>query len=256
VKALRLEALSGAEDRRTKNSSDEERYYMREYTPGDRFRDINWKSSERIDTLITRISPDNQEKVTRIEVHFRNYGPSRPSIGEIWLLDRAKARLAWFLRNAKEEKNSFIFSVRAAGGNWEVKDQDEIDAFLEELAALPFVPAQNEDGMSAEGGGEIYVFSTACDSGLPAFLLMRQMQPLSLFLAQNLPVKAGAPSKGNLQKGGPPKGGTPSECEWLRLRDFPAGGFVPRPRWFFKRQKRQIGVRTGRMALDYAEVRL
>jgi uncharacterized protein (DUF58 family) len=68
-----VKAQTGAEDRRNKFSTDEERYYMREYTPGDRFRDINWKSSEKIDALITRISPDNQEKVSRIEVCFRNY---------------------------------------------------------------------------------------------------------------------------------------------------------------------------------------
>ncbi|MCL2443270.1 MAG: DUF58 domain-containing protein, partial [Treponema sp.] len=71
-KNIKINAKSGAEDRRYKPSADEERYYMREYSPGDRLRDINWKSSEKIDTLITRISNDNQEKVSRIEVHFRN----------------------------------------------------------------------------------------------------------------------------------------------------------------------------------------
>ncbi|MDR0322951.1 MAG: DUF58 domain-containing protein, partial [Treponema sp.] len=85
-----LNAQSGAEDRRNKQSSDEERYYMREYAPGDRFRDINWKSSEKIDALITRISPDNQEKVSRIEIYFRNYGPvKKSSLQSLWMLDRA-----------------------------------------------------------------------------------------------------------------------------------------------------------------------
>jgi hypothetical protein len=239
AKSLRIEALSGAEDRRVKTSSDEERYYMREYAPGDRFRDINWKSSERIDTLITRISPDNQEKVTRIEVHFRNYGPIRPTIEELWLLDRAKARLAWFLRSVKDEKASFVFHVQAAGAIWELKDMEEIEAFLEELAALPFSPSQNEElPGSVQGRGEIYVFSTACDTSLPSFLLAHQTQALTLFIVQSISQEK------------------KEECACLRLRDFPAGGSIPLARWFYPRKKRLLGVRTGRMTIDYGETRL
>ena len=103
---------------------------MREYAPGDRFRDINWKSSERIDTLITRISPDNQEKVSRLEVYFRNFGPagekgkSRAALKDLWLLDRAKARLAQFLRTVKEEHASFVFHVLTAQDTLDISDQD------------------------------------------------------------------------------------------------------------------------------------
>ena len=244
---LRIEALSGAEDRRIKSSSNEERYYMREYTPGDRLRDINWKSSGRIDTLITRISPDNREKVTLIEVCFRNYGPGRASISELWLLDRAKARLAWFLRSAKGEKASFVFHIRSAGGSWELKGEEEIDAFLEELAALPFLPAQSGEPYAAqtEGGGEVYVFSTACDAGLAAFLLTRQGQPVTLFLAQSAVRRNAAEGKA-----------AGAECDCLRLRDFPAGGSVPLPSWFFQRRERLLNVSCGRMTIDYAETRL
>ena len=242
AKTLRIEALSGAEDRRSKSSSDEERYYMREYAPGDRLRDINWKSSERIDTLITRISPDNQEKVTRIEVCFRNYGPSRPAIGELWLLDRAKARLAWFLRSVKDEKASFVFNIRFAGGSRDLLNGEEINAFTEELSSLPFSPAQNEE--SPAGTGELYVFSTACDTGLPAFLLAQQGRPLTLFLAQNLP--SGIPG---IKSGGE----KPPDCARLYLRDFPAGGFVPFPRWFLPQRKRIINTGGDRVLIDYAE---
>jgi hypothetical protein len=235
-KPLYINTLSGAEDRRTRTSSDEERYYMREYAPGDRLRDINWKSSERIDTLITRISPDNQEKITRVEVHFRNKGPLRPCLAELWLLDRAKARLAWFLRSVKEEKASFVFHVTSAEKDWELKDTEEIEAFLEELAALPFSPVQNDVFSAGGAQGEIYVFSTECDAGLPAFLLARQ-GPLSLFLVR----RARAPEK--------------ADRAILCLRDFPSGGLVPAPGLLTRRKQPPGPGLTGTM-VDYAELRL
>ena len=265
LRALQIKAQSGAEDRRSRNASDEERYYMREYTPGDRFRDINWKSSERIDTLITRISPDNQEKITRIEVYFRNYGPvvhgvsavhgskiknqsakaGGPSIGDLWLLDRAKARLAWFLRKAKEEKASYVFHVRSAGRSWELKDDEEIDAFLEEFAVIPFSPAQNEDPASL-AEGELYVFSTACDRALPSFLLAYQGKPLSLFLTLNALKEKTSEGKKPPEK---------SEPDRLFIRDFFSGGFAPPVNWLLPRKEHQLKV-NGSLMIDYAETRL
>ena len=241
-KPLLIEAHSGAEDRRNKSATDEERYYMREYAPGDRFRDINWKSSERINTLITRISPDNQEKVTRIEVHLRNYGAPR-GIADLWLLDRLKARLAWFLRKAKEDKASYVFEVRSALGNWDLTDDEDIEAFLDDLAALPFCPAANEEAPPARSS-EIYVFSTACDTSLPAFLLMRQGQPISLFMAAHN------------RKGSQPHA---SSIDRLYLKDFLTLGTLPHLRWL--KPKRQGSSASGaslvsssRTMIDYAEV--
>ncbi|MDR3333422.1 MAG: DUF58 domain-containing protein [Treponema sp.] len=239
-KPLHIEAYSGAEDRRNKTSSNEERYYMREYTPGDRFRDINWKSSDRIDTLITRISPDNQEKVSRIEVYFRNYGPAGASLEALWLLDRAKARLAQFLRAVREEQASYMIHVRAAEGSWEIEDEDELDAFLEALAGIPFSPHRNEAGASA-GSPELYVFSTACDAGLPGFLLACQTR--FVFLTR------------------PAAAETSEEIEKLSVRDFTARGFIPSPHWLPRIKDRSIWILTppqvhGRIEIDYAEVQL
>ncbi|MDR0450703.1 MAG: DUF58 domain-containing protein [Treponema sp.] len=262
-KPLRISARSGAEDRRNKSSSDDERYYMREYAPGDRFRDINWKSSERIETLITRISPDNQEKISRIEVYFRNYGPAggsaggglgaklfkdRPSLEDLWLLDRAKARLSYFLRSVKEEGAAYVFHIRSAQGVWDIRDQEELEAFLDELAGLPFSPPQSGDAasalaeVSAGKGGELYVFSTACDTGLPAFLLARQTAPVFLFLAK--------PAVPGLRSG---------EIEKISLRDFTAKGFTPPPSWLAPRPGRVLNppqLPGGKTELDYAEARL
>jgi hypothetical protein len=135
-----------------------------------------------------------------------------------------------------------VFHVRAAAGSWELKDEEEIDAFLEELASLPFSPVINEVPEQSEAG-ELYVFSTACDTALPAFLLSRQ-GPVSLFMVQPQ-VKADNKS---------------AECASLRLRDFQAGGSVPHLRWFLPRRERQLHTGGKVMAeassIDYAEIRL
>ncbi|MDR0512856.1 MAG: DUF58 domain-containing protein [Treponema sp.] len=249
---LRLDALSGAEDRRSKSSNDEERYYMREYAPGDRFRDINWKSSERINTLITRISPDNQEKVTRIEVVFRNCSPSAkaPALADLWLLDRAKARLVWFLRRVREENGSYIFHIRSIGANWELNSDEEIDMFLEELPSVPFFPPPSEANTLPPSNGEVYIFSTTCDSALQAFISSLSGRPFSLFLAQSA-----NPKKSVLQK---LKAGSESEpnAQHLFYRDFLSGCFLPNPRWLKKPSANQLHVSGGRVMIDYAETLL
>ena len=190
---LRIDPRSGKEDKKTKTTFDEERYYMREYAPGDRLRDINWKSSERIDTLITRISPDNQEKVSRLEIHLRNYGPESPSLLELWLLDRAKARLAWFIKTIREENSAFIFEIHTAEKSWELIEEEDIDAFLDELCAISFskegltkIQGSPSSGHTPGGGGELYIFTTAADSFLSSFLLLNQEKNTSLFIVQNL----------------------------------------------------------------------
>ena len=247
-KKIHINAQSGAEDKRSKPSADEERYYMREYTPGDRLRDINWKSSDRIDTLITRISTDNQEKINRIEVYFRNYGQVElkkraeqsnlrfeVSLEALWLLDRAKARLTYFIRSLMEQSSSFIFDVRTAQGNWEIEDMDDLDAFLEELAGLSFSPPKNE-GTAPVNMGELYIFSTALDSNLPGFLLTCNPRPVTLFISQ-------------------PKTGDTKGTETLYISDFIKKGCIPSVRWFRKNIK-PLSVHTNKMEINYTELKI
>jgi len=256
-KKLQINAQSGAEDRKTKNSTNEERFYMREYTPGDRLRDINWKSSEKIDALITRISPDNQEKVSRIEIYFRNFGPEKPSLEALWLLDRAKARLAYFLRSLMDENSSFVFSIRAvannaAQGGWEIEDSEDLEAFLEELAGFSFLPPRNEGSVSA-GTGDIYVFSTACDTGLQSFLLACHPRPVSLFIIQPERTIINAELKKAEAKN---KKQTRPDHEILYKRSFPAMGCVLLPRWLLKTKIRPLGAEAVRVERLFAETRL
>ena len=139
--------------------------------------------------------------------------------------------------------------------------EDEIDTFLDELCSIPFSPAKTEEALQSpsDGGGEIYVFSTACDTGLPAFLLARQGRPLSLFLAQNLPRRENSAlaNRAFASRAFASSGlANREDCAVLRLRDFPAGGFVPLPRWFLPKGERLLNTGGGRVLIDYAETRL
>jgi hypothetical protein len=261
-KVFYVDPLSGAEDRKTKTASDEERYYMREYTPGDRLRDINWKSSDRIDTLITRISPDTNEKVCRIEIYFRNYGPASPSLEELWLLDRAKANLSRFLRSLKEKEDAFVFVVHTANFTRELKDSQSIEDFLEELAGVPFSQGTQMYPFENENPGEIYVFSTACDQTLPAFLLAChelvscKTRRVSLFMIEPAPsIKGKGRTRGDSARQKTEK------LETLFVRDFVSSGCVPSRKWFGKRKPKALkslaeSAGAGSLEISYAETRL
>jgi hypothetical protein len=243
--APRIDPFSGSEDRQSRSQTDEERYYMREYAPGDRFRDINWKTSERLAALITRISPHTQEKTKLIYLAFRNYGPDRGLLAS-WLLDRTKARLAGFLRTLKEEHPEFIFCVSTAGGERMLRSGEEIEAFLDDLAGMGF---QSSAAMSPDSPGrpELYLFSTSCDTALASFLASRGESVSHVFIT--VP---------------PERGG--GEKAVFHARNIFAEGFLPVSGllplgWSFARDGsgRHVSVpRPGKGGLEitYAEVRL
>jgi hypothetical protein len=183
-----VNTLSGAEDNHNKISTSEERYYMREYAPGDRMRDINWKSSEKLDMFVTRISPDNQEKVSRIEIYFRNYGPAGiTSLQALWVLDRAKAMLSHFLRSIHANHFSYVINIYSAQSNWEIKNFDELEMFLDELAVLSFSSLKNETiNLAAHEKGSMYVFSTVYDTELKDFLAAYNARSVSLFFVRTI----------------------------------------------------------------------
>ena len=189
--SVRVDASTGTEDRQNRRSSDEERYHMREYVPGDRYRDINWKTSSRLALLVTRISPFAQEKTRLLQVELRSFGPARrPSLAALWALDRTKARLLAFLRALGEEHPDFVFRVRTPGGERDIASAGELEDFASDLAGLSFSPdpgafpaaAATAGASPAAGGGELFLFSTSFDTGLPACLASRGDEPTRLFL--------------------------------------------------------------------------
>jgi len=162
------EPSGGFEERSVRRSADEEKYFMREYQPGDRFRDINWKVSSRLQELITRISPVTQEKTRLLAVDFRHYrADGADTLESVLHLDYLKSWLLAFLRGLKRANDRLQFRVRTAGGAQLLATEEDIERFALELAVLTY---QRDPGPAEPPESELFVFSTPFDRGLPLFL--------------------------------------------------------------------------------------
>ena len=169
----KVQAQSGDENQSRMKSSDIERYFMREYIPGDRHRDINWKASSRFSELFTRISPVTQEKTKVITVHFRPYTSMRSdSLRSVFFLDQSKSALLYFLRAIKTEHGDYNFSVYVGNDLRELETEEDIDAFSTEIASTHFRNPRGEEITNPDDlhPGDVFIFTTAYDTGLPTFL--------------------------------------------------------------------------------------
>jgi len=181
-----IQATGGDRETSRTKQPDEERYYMREYVPGDRFRDINWKASSRLTQLYTRTSPVTQEQTQIITVHFRHYltpggrhpGESFESIAQLNVL---KSWLVAYLFRVKREHPEFHFRVMTGRGVSILESEEDIhemsrslsDLHLETESAFPVgSPAEDPAGVADQDrrDRDSTVFSTAYDEGLSAFL--------------------------------------------------------------------------------------
>ncbi|MFW6138577.1 MAG: DUF58 domain-containing protein [Spirochaetota bacterium] len=177
-----VDAVGGFEEKTTRKYSDEERYYMREYIPGDRLRDINWKASSRLPQLITRIAPHTQEKTRRINMEFRNFKQKGPeSVESVVHLDQLKRWVLFFLRKVKKEKPEYIFQVKTGRESVELNTADDIERFAQRISGLFFQtgPGGSLFGRDVE---EVYIFSTPYDENLSLVLASYQNVKLRLFL--------------------------------------------------------------------------
>jgi uncharacterized protein (DUF58 family) len=251
---LRIEAFTGTEEKQNRKTADEERYYMREYAPGDRFRDINWKASSRLAQLVTRIAPYTQEKTRTVHVDFRNYGPADgPGLLELWTLDRIKARLLAFLRTLQEEHPEYRFNLRTGSEDREIETLRDLEEFAADIAGLSYSSAAAAPSAVDPGdpfaAGELYVFSSAFDLRLPAFLGSRNGEITHLFIT--VPVQNGFGKKGK----GPPEARRKQTC---RIRDLFREELFPDPRVLRPRRAPVLhGIprpARGRVEADYTEV--
>ena len=160
----------GFEDENRQKSSDEERYYMREYIPGDRFRDINWKSSSRISQLFTKISPYTQEKTRLIHIDFRHYRKNRrETVESIVHLNQLKSWLLSFIRKVKNENPGYHFLIKTEKGAVRLETDEDIEGFSLDVSSL-FFQAAPSDYQAGPGADEIFIFSTPYDKNLPQVL--------------------------------------------------------------------------------------
>jgi hypothetical protein len=159
--------LHGEEESARQTQAEEERYYQREYVPGDRYRDINWKASSRLSELVTRISPLTQENTQLIQIEFRHFAADRrESLESVVHLDTLKSWLITFLRRQKRDNSGFRFRIVTGHGVHDVEKDGDIEVFAQELAVLFF---QHDPGTDEgrEDAGEVFLFSTPFDTTLP-----------------------------------------------------------------------------------------
>jgi hypothetical protein len=139
---------------------------MREYMPGDRMKDINWKSSTRIAKLITRISPASPERSRVIQILLRTNNSYKTDCMEsIMHLNFAKSWLLSFMASLQNETESFRFVVTTQDGNFEIDDEKDLEEFSVNLAGMQYSGHEMEtswEGMT----NEVVVFTTAYDRDL------------------------------------------------------------------------------------------
>ncbi len=168
-----VEALDGMEEKSKFKQSDIERYFMREYIPGDRIRDINWKASSRFSELVTRISPVTQEKTRILSIFFRPVRKkSRETATSVAHLNYIKSWLLLFLKTVKQVHPEYQFNLIVGSESTFLETEEDIDQFGLDLSSLFFRYSAAEFGASlaAEVSGDAFVFTTPYDASLLPFL--------------------------------------------------------------------------------------
>lgn len=162
-------ATGGNEEQNRKAQQDEEKYFMREYLPGDKARDINWKASSRFSQLITRISPYTQEKSQVIRIELRPYRrPREDSLDSVMHLNRMKSRVVSFMRVVKQEHPEYSFDLLCGEARWNVRTEEEIQAFARDLAGVFY---RTDQGRTVPPPpGQLVIFTTPFDDRLQAAL--------------------------------------------------------------------------------------
>jgi hypothetical protein len=232
----RVEAAGGHEEKSRKKSAEEEKYYMREYIPGDRFRDINWKSSSRLSQLITRISPQAQEKTKIVQVLLRNYAQGeRDSLVSAAHLHFAKTKLMSFLRRVKKDQPEYRFHVMTADAALRVLEtEQDIETFGLEVGSMFF---QNDAFPKFElSFGECYVFTTPYDTKLAAFTAAHENVKFHVYRTafppqdgERIPGGTGG-SDGKASQTGPESDSVKNGHARIRtVRLLPLSGLMPLP---------------------------
>lgn len=180
---VHFQPASTMESSRKLQTAEEEKYYMREYIPGDRLKDINWKSSVRIQELVTRISPISPEQSHLLHVDFRAFHDEGMDAPEAILhLNYLKSWFLSFLQVVHRDHPDYRFRVRTPSGAQLLETGEDLDRFSRELASLEyFISGQEVGDPDAPRTGERFIFTTAYDTRLSSFLQEHSSERLHVF---------------------------------------------------------------------------
>ncbi len=176
--ALRVDVTSSPEASKRQQTSDEDKYYMREYVPGDRMKDINWKASLRVYELITRISPVSPEPSRLIRIELRPHSNQGENLLTLLHLNYIKSWVLSFISAIHSRHPEYRFFVKAGSFEQFVEDSKDLETLAQAFCTLHFQGEKQEAARTAE---EVFVFSTAFDSGLPGYIAMRGSAKTHLF---------------------------------------------------------------------------
>lgn len=164
---VQFHTMFSEEASRRREISEEEKYYMREYIPGDRLKDINWKASQRVSELITRISPHALEESKLLHVEFRNFQErDQDSPRALLHLNFLKSWVLSFMLGIKREHPEFLFQIMTGAGVDRLETEDEIQNYARVLAPLPFMSARQAEEAEQDPSQEKFIFTTMYDTAL------------------------------------------------------------------------------------------
>lgn len=142
---IRQSSESSDDNTRVK-PADEEKIFIRDYQAGDLARDINWKASSRIDSLLTRIPPESESPSPRLRLGVLAFrGGNRPDFSTLAELARLKSLIRGYMEQGLQRDEGLSFTLVLGLQQIEVNHSDELDSCIERLAAwLP--PAMGDPG--------------------------------------------------------------------------------------------------------------
>lgn len=161
-------------------SSDEEKYLMREYIPGDRMKDINWKTSIRIQQLVTRYAPSSPEesKILYVEIRPYHYKKDKDGIKSLMQLNYMKSWAVSFLTGILASYPDWKIDVFTGKERIFIENKEDMETFMKALAELEFMP-YGKDKVQ-HNYGEKYIFTTGFDIWINKEIEVSR-QPLYVF---------------------------------------------------------------------------
>lgn len=158
------------ESLRNIQTSEEEKYFMREYIPGDRLKDINWKSSIKLNELITKISPSSPEESNFIYIEIRpyHYHPSKDGINAILQLNYLKSWVLSFIHMVRREHPKYKFQVFTGKESLLVEEEEDLNILAKKLVDVEYMnkPSVVEPSVSYEK----FIFTTGFDYLIESYL--------------------------------------------------------------------------------------
>ena len=226
-----VEISAGYDTTQRSRTADEEQYFMREYVPGDRLKDINWKATSRLGELITRISPLTQEQTPELHVVLRRCRRrGGETLAAVLHLDFIKSWLLTFLRVVKQRHPEFVFVVDTGGDSRRLDTAEEIEGFARHLAELHLTA---EPPAAASGTArELFIFTTVFDEDLPRFVERSGAHYVNLF--RSVPARRAAAAAANENAGEPAR--EPAAAYRMSLNEAPLPACVG-GRWLLTRER-------------------